>query len=270
MDVEGPGDNRDRLPGVVAMGHHFKPCPCNVLDGKRPRSRVLAEPAKVDHGQWRPRRRRLPQLHNLARHGSSPTAHAEQNKCALPNALLFVEVQAFAVKQCYCCRPLCKPLFPGQIPWRLLRVEDWVQEQATQQPQACRQIVSVPFAWLGQWSPAVAIFLLFPRQVAPGTYIPLACSRANSSQEGLTQSEPPAVVTATLQNTPFSPSTRQKKIMACSSPPLVSVASSSSWPPPLLPPAVQRITPWRTGDAARQRGRGRGHMAAQREWMNEL
>nr|CAB3486091.1 unnamed protein product [Digitaria exilis] len=117
MDVEGPGDNRDRLPGVVAMGHHFKPCPCNVLDDKRPRSRVLAEPAKVDHGQWRPRRRRLPQLHSLARHGSSPTAHAEQNKCALPNA---------------CSSSKCRR--------RLLRVEDWVQEQATQQPQAGRSL----------------------------------------------------------------------------------------------------------------------------------
>lgn len=43
-----------------------------------------------------------------------------------------------------------------------------------------RQIAWVPFAWLREWSPAVIIFLLFPRQVAPGTFIPLASCLANS------------------------------------------------------------------------------------------
>ena len=42
--------------------------PRNVLDGKRPHGRVLAEPAEVDHWQW-PRRRQRRQLPNLACHG---------------------------------------------------------------------------------------------------------------------------------------------------------------------------------------------------------
>ena len=45
-----------------------------------------------------------------------------------------------------------------------------VQMKQDLPPQARRHIAPVPFAW--QWSPAVvvAIFLLFSRQVAPGTY----------------------------------------------------------------------------------------------------